>query len=369
MISACLLLMIVSGVVSLVLTGVMRAVGRRIGHLDRPGLRKIHDRPVPVTGGIAIFLTLVTFTLAALAAAWWLPTDTWARVAPGAVAHLDGMRAQTPMALALMVGWVILHVVGLIDDRRDLGPFAKLAAQLLAAFVLVVWFNVRLMEHAPPIVSIVLTIFWFLTIINAFNFLDNMDGLSGGVATICAAILMAAALVNGQWFIAGMLALLIGALVGFLVFNLPPASIFMGDAGSLIVGLTLAFCSVRITYYDPARGTQWWAVLTPLVVLAIPLYDLVSVTLIRLSRGASPFVGDTQHFSHRLVRRGLSRRAAVGVIWACTLATGLGGVMLGRVSGPQACLIVAQTAAVLLVLVLLERTSPTDSNDSSERPT
>jgi UDP-GlcNAc:undecaprenyl-phosphate GlcNAc-1-phosphate transferase len=193
-------------------------------------------------------------------------------------------------------------------------------------------------------------------ITNAFNFLDNMDGLAGGVATICAGIFLAAALISGQWFVAAALALLIGALLGFLVFNFPPASIFMGDGGSLVVGFLMGLCAVRVTYYDPQLGSAWWAVFTPAIVLAIPLYDLTSVTLIRIAQRKSPFVGDTQHFSHRLVKRGLSRPAAVMVVWACTLATGLGGVMIGFVAPWQAALIVAQTAAVVLVLALLERT-------------
>jgi len=111
------------------------------------------------------------------------------------------------------------------------------------------------------------------------------------------------------------------------------------------------------TLYEPIRddAAHWWAIFTPLVVLAIPLYDLVSVTAIRLSQGRSPFVGDTQHFSHRLVKRGLSRPAAVIVIYACTLATGLGGVMLGRIPGWAAALVVVQTLAILTVLALLER--------------
>jgi len=219
--------------------------------------------------------------------------------------------------------------------------------------------------------SVAVTVLWFAAITNAFNFLDNMDGLSAGVATICAALLLACALLSGQWFVAGVLALLIGALLGFLAFNFPPASIFMGDGGSLVIGFLLAFGSVRVTYTDldtpAATSGGWWAVLTPLVVLAIPLYDLTSVTLIRLSQGRSPFVGDTQHFSHRLVQRGLTRSAAVIVIYAGTLAAGLGGVLLTQVTHAwQAGLIAAQTAVILIMLALLER--GTNRRGDGEKP-
>jgi UDP-GlcNAc:undecaprenyl-phosphate/decaprenyl-phosphate GlcNAc-1-phosphate transferase len=151
----------------------------------------------------------------------------------------------------------------------------------------------------------------------------------------------------------------VGATLGFLVFNFPPASIFMGDGGSLVLGFVLAFCAVRLTYAElppgDESGWQWWAVFTPVVVMAIPLYDLVGVTLIRWSQGRSPLVGDTQHFSHRLVKRGLSRPAAVAVIYACTAATGVGGILLGHVPGWAAVMVVVQTALILLVLGLLEK--------------
>lgn len=375
MTSLCLLLIAVGFAIACPMTALMRRLGTQWGALDHPGERKLHERPIPATGGVAIFAALVSPIAAGLLAAWVLPDAWWRDWAPPIAPHLEGIRAQTPMALGLLAGTTALHIVGLIDDRRNLGPMLKLAVQALAAIALVGLFDVRLLSLLGPVGSIAITVLWFLVITNAFNFLDNMDGLSAGVAAIGGGMLLAAALINGQWFVAAVLGLLVGGLLGFLVFNYPPAGIFMGDGGSLVVGFVTAFCAVRTTYYDPALSTHWWAVFTPVVVLAIPLYDLLSVTLIRISQGRSPFVGDTQHFSHRLVRKGLTRPAAVGVIWACTLATGLGGVMLGRLSGWQAALVIVQTLAVLSVLALLERTrntaeaapatSPSETADTS----
>ncbi len=173
---------------------------------------------------------------------------------------------------------------------------------------------------------------------------------------------MAAAIVNHQWFIAAMLAALVGALVGFLVFNFPPARVFMGDGGSLVVGFLLAALTVRTTFYDPTQvetafGTAWYGLFMPLVVLAIPLYDFATVTVIRLRQGKSPFVGDLQHFSHRLVERGLSRRGAVLVIWGLTAVTGIGGVSLGSLAPWQAALVGVQTFLVLMVIALFEHAS------------
>ncbi|MEO1236320.1 MAG: MraY family glycosyltransferase, partial [Planctomycetota bacterium] len=205
---------------------------------------------------------------------------------------------------------------------------------------------------------------WVVVVTNAMNFLDNMDGLAAGVGLVAGGLYLAATLIGGQWFVAALAALLCGALAGFLVFNLPPARLYLGDGGSLVVGLLLAVISVRTTYVAPPEGAlaaagsvsggAWFGVLMPVLVLAVPLYDFVSVTLIRVSRGQSPLRGDHNHFSHRLRRRGLSVRATLGVILLATVATGLGGVMLGRLEGWQAGLVAGQSAAVLGVLALLE---------------
>jgi UDP-GlcNAc:undecaprenyl-phosphate GlcNAc-1-phosphate transferase len=183
---------------------------------------------------------------------------------------------------------------------------------------------------------------------------------------------MVARILNHQWFIAATLALLVGALLGFLVFNFPPAKIFMGDGGSLVVGFLLAVLTARTTFYNPAEtdyalGTAWYGVFMPLVVLAIPLYDLLVVTAIRLGQGKSPFVGDQQHFSHRLVERGLSSRAAVLVIWGATAVTGMSGIALGRLAPWQAVLVGVQTLLVLGVIGLLEHASR-PSRAASEPP-
>ncbi len=146
-------------------------------------------------------------------------------------------------------------------------------------------------------------------------------------------------------------------MLGFLIFNFPPAKVLMGDGGSLVVGLMLAIISIRTTYFSPNDAVMpgaWYGLLMPLMVMAVPVYDCASVVLIRLSEGRSPFVGDRRHFSHRLVSRGLSARTAVIVIWLCTLATGLSGVMLSSLTGWQAGLAAAQTIAIVAVLGAME---------------
>lgn len=357
-------------------TSILRALGHRWNALDGPGVAgqaKAAPRRVPNTGGIAIFFAIaapVAGLLWMLSGVYVDPND-WSLVPADLLPHIPGITAKAPHAWALLAGLLVLHVVGLIDDRRPLGPWLKLAIMLGVALGVSWYTDTRLVTALDtrvggPWVSLALTVLWIAVVTNAINFIDNMDGLAAGVCMIAGACFLVATSIQGQWFVAALLALLVGACAGFLVFNFPwrtrprrdgspsGASIFMGDGGSLILGFLLAFLTVRTTYYSPDAAGGWYAVLMPLVVLAVPLYDFVSVVLIRLSQGRSPLVGDLQHLSHRLARRGLSRRAAVLVIYGLTGITALGGVALGSLQPWQAALVGGQTLLTLLVLALFE---------------
>ncbi len=358
-----LLLILIGAGVALPLTLLARSAGRRLGTLDGAGVSaqvKAEARAVPNTGGIAIHATIFLLIGLGLAIAR-VPIDlSW--LWPAFESHLPGIRQQTAPALVLLASLLALHIMGVIDDRHPLPAWPKMLVMLGAAFAVSLGTGSRLLEALDPHVggawlSIGITVLWMIVVCNAFNFLDNMDGLSGGVALVCACCLLAATLVNQQFFVAAGASILIGALLGFLAFNYPiagRASIFMGDGGSLVVGFMLAFLTVRITYVDPALGGAWHAVFMPLIILAIPLYDFVSVVCIRMRQGRSPFVGDLQHFSHRLVRRGLTPRAAVTVICGCAVVTGIGGISLGRLHGWQAALVVVQTVIVIAVIATFE---------------
>jgi UDP-GlcNAc:undecaprenyl-phosphate/decaprenyl-phosphate GlcNAc-1-phosphate transferase len=262
---------------------------------------------------------------------------------------------------------LVLHGVGLMDDRRALGPFSKLAAQVAVAAAFVIIYDVRaltaldksrLLMGAGYGISVFLTVFWIVAVTNAFNFLDNMDGLSAGVAAVCAIAFLITALTIGQWFVAAALALLLGAVLAFLCFNFPPASIFMGDGGSLVIGFLLGVLTVRTTFLAPGTdwGAGWYAVFAPVIVLAVPMYDMVTVMIVRMRRRASPFIGDNNHFSHRLVARGMSRRTAVLCIYLVTAATSMAAILLPHVRSTfGAMLIFGQTVLVLGVVALLEQ--------------
>lgn len=357
----CLSLTLVALAIALPMTGLLVRLGHRFATYDSAGVtgHAKELRRVPNTGGIAIFAAIALPLAAGLLVVKLGLTSFFTSRVPALAEHLPGIQQQTPAALTLLACLVILHLLGVIDDRRALGPWVKMVVMLGCATAMTLVTRTRLFTFVDPLVggawlSVLVTILWVGLVTNALNFIDNMDGLCAGVTTIASACFLAATLLHGQWFIAAMLALLLGACLGFLAFNIPPARIFMGDGGSLVVGFTLAFLTVRTTYYDPEAAGGWYGVFMPLAVLAVPLYDFVSVSLVRLSQGRSPFVGDQQHLSHRLVQRGFTKPAAVGLMCSLATITGVSGIILGSLEPWQAILVGLQIIITLLALAFAE---------------
>ncbi len=359
-----------SFIIAWIVTRLMRSVSPRIGFVDKPGGRKIHANPKPLGGGIGIFWGLTLPIIVGLIVVHFSDPPQFLQSMPSLgpvrdhlAAYWSGARQQTPLALSMLLAAAAIHALGLWDDRKALGPYLKLTVQLSIIALLVIFTDFRILQfldRAMPmgkLVSTLATILWIAAITNAFNFLDNMDGLSSGVACVCATAFLVVTLSIGQWFVAAALALLLGAMLGFLWHNFPPAKIFMGDSGSLLIGLVLGILTVRALYLPPgvALENDWYAIFSPIIILALPLYDLVVVCTIRIMRGKSPFVGDTNHFSHRLVARGMSRRTAVLCIYLVTAATSIGAILLPYVRGYFALLILLQTILILCMVALLEQ--------------
>ena len=358
-------LLLIGFALSAPLTGILARVGSRVGALDSAGSKgHVKElRPVPNIGGVAIFWSVIGPIALGLLAFYAMP-ERLLEWAPAIEPHMERARANFGDWVVIVIGAFVLHVMGLYDDRRALSAWPKLFLQLGVAIGTVLASDVRLLHSnfgsgAGEIVSIAITVAWIVVIVNAVNFIDNMDGLAGGIAMIAALCFMVATIINGQWFIASALALLAGSLAGFLVWNIPPASIFMGDGGSLFVGYILACLAARTTFVDAAHpdyalGTAWYGVFMPLLVLAIPLYDGVYVTVWRVRRGKSPFVGGHEHISHRLVQLGLSKRRAVVVLWLLTAVTAMSGIGLGLMRPWQAALVGLQLFGIFLVMLVLE---------------
>ena len=353
-------LAVLSFVISWFGTLAMKHLSPRIGFVDKPGQRKIHSNPKPLGGGVAIFWAFVLPMVAGLIVIHFgqPPAELRSRI-PHLADYWSGMRERSPMAVCMLLAATVMHGMGLVDDRKALGPYSKLLVQIATVAALVGLLpELRILTALGPAVSVTLTILWIAAITNAFNFLDNMDGLSAGVAAVCTLAFLITALSIHQWFVAGGLSLLLGALLGFLCFNFSPASIFMGDSGSLVIGLLLGILTVRTTYLQPGQNwaAGWYVVFAPVIVLAVPLYDLIVVSTIRLLRGNSPFKGDTNHFSHRLVARGMSRRMAVLCLYLITAATAVAAIILPHVPNSfTAILVFVQTLLILGVVMLLEQ--------------
>lgn len=263
----------------------------------------------------------------------------------------------------LLLCTLALFALGLWDDLKPLGPVVKLFVQFVVAITAAYMAEVRVefFIHSRLLTAL-LSAVWIMLLINVFNFLDNMDGACAGIAAIVSGILLVSAVLSGQILIGGLALAFIGTLLGFLVFNFPPARLFMGDAGSLVVGFFVAVLSLRTTYYQETDAGPWYPILVPLVALAVPLYDFLSVMTLRVSQGKNPLVGDTQHFSHRLRRRGLTDRQTTLTLYLATLCTGLGATFLYQVRVTGAILIFLQTIMILGMIALLE------SKGSKARP-
>jgi UDP-GlcNAc:undecaprenyl-phosphate GlcNAc-1-phosphate transferase len=346
----------------LILTAVVKRWALRAGFLADLSADRFGIRIVPLGGGIAIFATMAIIIIAAVLAVRFV-------LVPGHLEVLTKSANIDPADFLGKVGQLVvmllcalaLFVLGLWDDKEQLGPFLKLGVEFGVAMIAAVFAEVRVeLFIENRIVASALSAVWIVLLMNAFNFLDNMDGLAAGIAIITGGIMFVAAAISGQVFVAGLAIVFVGTLLGFLVFNFPPAKIFMGDAGSLVVGFFAAVLTLRTTYYHEAQSGQWYPVLLPAIVMAVPLYDFISVTVLRIIQGKSPFVGDTQHFSHRLRRRGLSDAQTVLTLYLATLCTGLGATFLYQVNLAGAMLVFAQTVMVLAIIAVLEMTGGND---------
>jgi UDP-GlcNAc:undecaprenyl-phosphate GlcNAc-1-phosphate transferase len=305
----------------------------RIGLVDEPGHRKIHQEPIPLAGGFAVLtglmIPIVSASLLLLlrSSKGKIGTALFGMIdflAPNATELLQHGLARRSVQLAgIFIGAIGIVVVGWLDDLRELRPRTKFLGQLLvAAIVAASGVRITLFVH-HPFFHYIITILWILTLINAFNFMDNMNGLCAGLAAVAAWYFGLIAAADAQYLVGLIAFLTFGAVLGFLPFNFPRARVFLGDAGSHLLGYLMAVLAILPHFYTQ-RHPRHWAVFIPLLVLAVPLADLVWVVILRTRIGLPFYMGDNNHLSHRLVRLGLSPVQAVLSIWL--MAALLGGL-------------------------------------------
>jgi UDP-GlcNAc:undecaprenyl-phosphate/decaprenyl-phosphate GlcNAc-1-phosphate transferase len=324
-------------------TPMVRRLALATGLVDHPDSRKMHRVVVPLLGGVAIYGASVIALL------------------------LFADRFYVAQSLSILVGASLVSFLGIWDDRSGLRPVAKLIGQVAAALIPVVsgirvevirdyWFVGILPSDTTGLVAslanVFLSIVWFVAITNSLNLLDNMDGLSSGVAAVAAAFFLLLAIFNGQFLVATLAAAILGACLGFLYYNFNPAKIFMGDSGSLFLGYALAALGIKLRF-DNADIVTW---MVPVMVLGIAIFDTTLVVISRLRRGLNPFTTPGKdHLSHRLVALGWTQREAVMLLYLVCGMLGMAAMFITKATILEGYLVggvvVFAAIAVLIRLV------------------
>ena len=355
-------LLFISGLTagSFVLTAVaipfIKRLAWSLGLVDDPagGEHKSHRRPVPYGGGMAIYLGVLFPVIVALLYALREAVTRSGGLALGAGAFLGVDEASMLLGCAS-----VLFLIGLLDDWKGLTPLPRFLIEVVTAAILVIEFpEFRFCGDSLPLLGGLLSVIWIVAMTNAFNFLDNMDGLTAGIAVIATLALAAIALDVAHLPAAILCFVLAGATVAFLIYNFPPASVFMGDAGGLFLGFAAAGLSLLASHHAAADYPGFAPRLAPLLVLAVPVYDLVSVVAIRIRAGVPVWVADNNHVSHRLVRLGLTRRNAVLFIYAVSLVSSGAAVFLVGAPAAMAWAVGGGLALATAVAARLELRRP-----------
>ncbi|HVO68777.1 MAG TPA: MraY family glycosyltransferase, partial [Aggregatilineaceae bacterium] len=319
---------------SLGLTPLTRQLARRFGIVDKPSARKVHQVPTPLMGGLAIY---GAFMIALLLFHTWTPDNRDTQALRQLIAILGGAT------------WLV--IVGFVDDRRMLSPQMKFAGELIATAA-VILSGIRVQLFNSPWLDIPLTVFWMVGIINAINFLDNMDGLAAGISAIAALCFFVLAAIEGQVLVATLAAAMFGSSLGFLFYNFSPATTFMGDMGALVLGFLLAVLGIKLSFPNQSPLVSWTI---PILALGLPIFDTTLVVFTRLREKRSPMQGGKDHTSHRLVIMGLSYRAAVVTLYMACILLGLAALIVSQASVSIAAIVGGGVALVGLgAFIILE---------------
>ena len=320
--------------------------------LDKPlgEGHKLHSNATPVLGGAAM---LVSWTLV-IAIGLFIVITRQELFGENFSAIIDGVDKRLSQVIVICGCAIGYGILGFWDDCKPMSAKFKLFLQIILALISSIW-GVRItLFLGNPSLSIIATFCWLMFILNAFNFFDNMDGLATGVAAIAACMFMIVAGLNGQFLVASLAAATTGVTIGFYLYNCNPASIFMGDSGSHFLGYLLGIMSTLVTYYSPETGSNpIYPFLIPVLILAVVIFDLFAVVVIRLRIKQPIYIGDHNHISHRFVKMGYSRRCAVFLVHLLCLILGLCAIAVMFAKTLVASIICVQMIALFLFLTLL----------------
>lgn len=317
---------------SLILTPIVRNLAIKVNAVDIPkDDRRIHKKPIPLLGGIAIFFSFVI----------------------GIIFQRDGLNFQE---IGMIIGATIITVGGILDDIKEIKPLYKLMFQLSATFVLIA-FGLKINYLTNPftsselfinigILSIPLTILWIIGVTNAFNLIDGLDGLSAGIGFISSMTLFIIAILNNRYETAIMTAILGGALLGFIPYNFNPASIFMGDTGSQLIGFLLAAISIK----GAIKSAAAFSLAVPILAFGLPIYDTLFAMVRRKINGKPIMQADKGHFHHRLLNMGLSQRKAVLIMYLISCILGGVSIIAMQISSQRAYFL---TTSVIILIVII----------------
>jgi len=335
-----LLLGVLSAVAVILLTPLMKSIAMHFGVVDSPiESHKTHKIPVPYLGGVALAIGVVTVTY---------------------VASLTSNFSRSTFLLAssVLIPAIIMGIVGLVDDVRNLSPWSRFIVQStfgIAISVILVATDTLGSPFGNPWIDIPITTLWIVGITNSINFFDNIDGGASGAIAIASTFLFILSWQGGQQLIAALSIVLAGATIGFVLWNKPPARIYMGDAGALFLGILISSLAIR---FDPNPIDQISSFAIPALLLAMPILDTSVAVLSRLRRRTSPFQGGKDHLSHRLMRMGFSKRQAVFMLWGGSMFFSLIALVISsaQYSLERLCLYAAGIVWLMLLTLFL-RTS------------
>lgn len=311
--------LLLAALISYVLTPYIKTLAFKIGAIDKPDNRKVHKKIMPRLGGLAIYIAFMVGVISSLELTWDI--------------------------VGILIGGTVIVIVGVLDDKYQLPAKVKLLGQIVAACILVL-FDIRIEWLNNPFggyfyldtfISVPLTIFWVISFTNVVNLIDGLDGLAAGVSAIASVTVILVAVQMGYFHIAVMTAALAGGIIGFIRYNFNPATIFMGDTGSMFIGYMLAAVSV----YGAVKTAATIALIVPAIALGLPIMDTAFAIMRRYTNGRPIFQPDKGHLHHRLLAMGMNQKQAVLLMYGISAVLGIAAVLWAEVDGFYAALIIA----------------------------